>query len=318
MRSGSQVSRLSIAFSVIQDTRLGLLAGRRNGLVATLVRMTATLDAVRLLAADPEVAAEVDQARAACTELRWHNALRRRIPQAAAESRVRGARASAALEGAEVSVDVVRELVVGLTAWPERPDPLERSLRAAVQATAESENIRSLILSSPAQALARLHVAAGAGLVDDGAVGRPRAQGEGCAELADVGEAPPAHDLPGRLAGLYELVACANEAPVAVVAALVHAEIAVMRPFVRGNGVVARAFERALVQSAGLDPTGVAVAEHGYLREATAGYVGALAAYASGSPQGVALWLRFSAGAVQSGAREGVRIADAVLAGRLR
>ena len=98
--------------------------------------MTATVDAVRALADLPEVGESVDRAREACTELRWHNALRRRIPQAAAESRVRGARASAALDGAEVSVDVVRELVVGLTSWPEEPDPLERALRGSADPSA--------------------------------------------------------------------------------------------------------------------------------------------------------------------------------------
>ena len=233
--------------------------------------MTATVDAVRALADLPEVGESVDRAREACTELRWHNALRRRIPQAAAESRVRGAQASAALDGAEVSVDVVRELVVGLTSWPKEPDPLERALRGAVQATAETEHARDLVLTSPAQALARLHVA----------------------------------------------VAGHDKAPVAVVAALAHAEIATMRPFVRGNAIVARGFERALVQAAGLDPTGVCVPEVGHLREASAGYVGALAAYATGSADGVRLWLTFCVGSYERGAREGMRIADAVLAGRL-
>ena len=65
-----------------------------------------------------------------------------------------------------------------------------------------------------------------------------------------------------------------------------------MRPFVQGNGVVARAVERALLQATGLDPTGVAVPEVGHLRGGLAPYVGALAAYATGTVDGVALWLR--------------------------
>lgn len=281
--------------------------------------MSSTLEALQSLAGRPQVEQSIERAREACTQLRWHNALRRRIPQAAAESRVRGARSSAALEGAEVSVDIVRELVMGATAWPEHPDPLERSLRGAVQATAESEHVRSLVAGSPAQALARLHVAAATPLLEDtNAVGRPRRGGEGSSELVEIGPALPAEQLPARLAGLYDVVACHDKAPALVVAAVVHAEIATMRPFVRGNGTVARAFERSLVQAAGLDPTGVAVPEIGHLREATAGYVGALAAYASGSSAGVELWLQFCAGSIERGALEGMRIADAVLAGRLR
>jgi hypothetical protein len=63
-----------------------------------------------------------------------------------------------------------------------------------------------------------------------------------------------------------ELIGLAGEVPVVLAAALVHAELAVVRPFVRGNGLVARAAERALVAAAGLDPTGVAVPEAGVAR----------------------------------------------------
>ena len=57
------------------------------------------------------------------TRLRFHEALRRRIPEAAAESRVRGARASAALDGADLPVELVRELMSGARAWPDELDP---------------------------------------------------------------------------------------------------------------------------------------------------------------------------------------------------
>ena len=100
-------------------------------------------------------------------------------------------------------------------------------------------------------------------------------------------------------------------------AAVVHGEVASVRPFVRGNGIVARAAERALLQATGLDPTGVAVPEAGHLRGGLAPYVGALAAYVSGTPEGVALWLRHCAVAVVVGAEEGMRVCAAVRAGRL-
>src|SRR5450631_4422017 len=96
------------------------------------------------LSALPGVAEATDAARQACTKLRWHEALRRRVPAAAAESRVRGARASAALDGAEMDLDLVRDLMRGATAWPQSPDPLEATLQAAVQATAETEHIRAM------------------------------------------------------------------------------------------------------------------------------------------------------------------------------
>ena len=55
----------------------------------------------------------------------------------------------------------------------------------------------------------------------------------------------------------------------------------------------------------------------GEFEEAVAAYVGALAAYGSGSPQGVAQWITHCAKAIVAGAEEGGRIADAVLVGRL-
>ncbi len=148
-------------------------------------------------------------------------------------------------------------------------------------------------------------------------MGRPRRAGEQARELADLGPAPDGDEVPPRLAGIVRLVLAAPQAPAVVVAALVHAEIAVVRPFVRGNAVVARAMERLVIQASGLDPTGVAVPEVGHGRESGAAYLGALTAYASGTPQGVALWLTHCGEAIVAGALEGTRIADAVRAGRL-
>ena len=91
--------------------------------------MSSVAESLSALAALPGVPEATAAARDACTTLRWHEALRRRIPQAAAESRVRGARASAALDGAQVSVDLVRDLMRGAAAWPSEPDPLEQVLR---------------------------------------------------------------------------------------------------------------------------------------------------------------------------------------------
>ena len=279
--------------------------------------MPSIADHVVMLSVLPGVPEATDAARAACTELRWHQALRRRIPAAAAESRVRGARASAALDGVEVDVAVVRDLMRGATAWPENPDPLEAVLRGAVQATAETEHIRALVVTAPSQALARIHAAAAARLLPQSQVGRPRQAGQISREFTDLGPAPDEIVVRQRLSGIVELLLGASDAPAVVVAALVHAEIATVRPFVRGNGLVARAMERAVIQVSGLDPTGVAVTEVGHGAGGSAAYLGALAAYGSGSPQGVALWIRHCAQAIVAGVDEGRRIADAVLVGRL-
>jgi len=274
-------------------------------------------DSLVQLSALPGVPEATDAAREACTQLRWHQALRRRIPSAAAESRVRGARASAALDGAEMDVAVVRDLMRGAVAWSQNPDPIEAVLKGAVQATAETEHILAMVVAAPSQALARVHLAAAGHLLPEAQVGRPRRAGEISREFSDLGPAPDEDVVRQRLSGIVELLLCAKDAPAVVVAALVHAEIATVRPFVRGNGLVARAIERAVIRASGLDPTGVAVTEVGHGASGVAAYVGALAAYGSGSPQGVALWITHCAKAIVAGAEEGSRIAEAVLVGRL-
>ncbi len=279
--------------------------------------MTDLASAVASLAAVPRVEAAVGAAREACTRLRWHEALRRRIPEAAAESRVRGAQASAELDGARLSVEIVRDLMRGASTWHDERDPVEDVARGAIAATAETEHLAAVVLGAPLQALARLHVVAAEGLVPDAELGRPRLADEECRELTDLGPAAPAAEVGGRLDLLAELVRGSSALPAGVVAAIVHAEIATVRPFTRGNGVVARAMERLIVGATGLDPTGVAVPEWGYGSLGGPAYTGALAAYGIGSVDGVSLWLEHASTALTRGAEEGSRIADAVLAGRV-
>jgi hypothetical protein len=273
----------------------------------------------------PGVVPAMDSAREACTALRWHEGLRRRTPEAAAESRVRGAAASALLEGAEPagsegSVDLVRDLVRGAVAWQARDqDPVWRVLAGVVRVTVATEQVGAAQLRAPGQVLAALHAAATGDLLPLGQVGRPRLDGEECLEWAELGPAPRVDELQARLGLVHELLAAlpSGQLPTLLVAAVVHAEIVVARPFVVGNGVVARAIERVVVRVGGLDPTGVAVPEQGHADRAGTDYRGALTAYASGGPDGVRLWLEHCASAVERGAAEGVRIADAVRAGRL-
>ena len=275
--------------------------------------MSDVAESVRVIAGWPEVSEAIAQASQACTRLRWHEALRRRIPEAAAESRVRGAHASAELDGARSDVRQVRELVSGVVAWPREPDPALVVVRAALRVTMEAEHVGAQITRAPAQALARLHLAGAAGLLPAGAIGRPRLPGEMCSEFTGLGSAPT--DVTDRLAGI-EALCRVGDAPALVVAALVHAEIVHVRPFVRINGLVARAVERVLVRARGLDPTGVAVPEAGHLRLGSTAYLGALGAYATGTRDGVALWVRQCADALVVAASEGQRICDGIRVGR--
>jgi hypothetical protein len=280
------------------------------------------LAALERVAALPGVPAAVDEARDACTRLRWHPALRRRSDAARAEAGLRAVRSSAALAGARFPLDLVRDVARGVATFP--PDAAGRTAQGVLRAHAEAETLPDGWERTPLQVLARLHVVAAAGLVPDHALGRPRSAGETPGEGADLLTAsgatlpaPDAADLPGRLAALADVLSAPASVPALVVAGLVQAEVMTLRPFVAGNGVVARALCRAVVVRRGLDPTGVAVWEAGLLA-AGPPYPLALASYGQGSAEGVAGWLVLFARAVVDGAAEGGHVADAVLTGRLR
>lgn len=278
--------------------------------------MSEATAAAEALGRAPGIPDLVEAAREACTRLRWHPALRRRIPEAAAEARVRGATASAELDGARLGLDIVRDIMRGASTWHEPPDPVERVAKGAVAVVAESEHAIGILSRAPSQVLARLHVAAAGAILPPEALGRPRDDGEECRELAELGPAPSASEARARLLGVTDLLAAPDRAPTLVVAALVHGEIASSRPFLAGNGMVARALERIILQAGGLDPTGVVVPEAGHLRSGPA-YLGSLIAYGEGTMRGLTMWISHCATAIELGAREGADVADAVLAGRL-
>lgn len=285
---------------------------------------SATAAQIADLAGRPEVDHAVRAARTACEELRWHPALRRQADQAAAESRVRGAAASALLEGAEVagsaaSLQLVRDVMRGALDAPADPDPVWRATTAAIQVTAATESISNAALGAPAQVLARLHSAAAHSLLPAEHSGRPRGRGQDCAEWTELGPACPAEQLPARLAGISELIGAARAGvgPAIVLTALVHAEVIAARPFVAGNALVARALERLMLHRTGVDPLGVAVVEAGHALGAGADYRGAMTAYVDGGSAGVSLWLVHCAESVTQAAADGRAIADAVSAGTL-
>lgn len=289
-----------------------------------MVSRTAIAAQIADLAGQPEVDRAVRAARKACEELRWHPALRKQAEQGAAESRVRGAAASAQLEGAEVagsvvSLRVVRDVMRGALEAPTDPDPVWRATTAAIQVTAATETISNSALGAPAQVLARLHSAAATPLLQPEYAGRPRQQGQVCAEWTELGPACPSAQLPPRLAGISELISAAQAGvgPAIVLTALVHAEVVAARPFVAGNALVARALERLMLHRAGVDPLGVAVVEAGHAAGLGADYRGAMTAYVEGGSTGVGLWLVHCADAVTEGAAQGRVIADAVLSGTL-
>src|SRR5689334_11128148 len=88
--------------------------------------------------------------------------LRRTAPDLTAESLLRGAHASAVLEGSGSTLDVVRA---------EGGDP---TARAAVRLSTEVLGLVQALGSSPLQAFARMHTLTAKGVAHDEDLGRPR------------------------------------------------------------------------------------------------------------------------------------------------
>ena len=234
----------------------------------------------------PGVSAAVAETRTAVDALLTHRALRRRSVDVSAESSLRGAWISAVLSGADVTLEDVRS---GAAA----SDPV---VQGALRAQSAIGALADTWTRAPRQALARLHALAAADLVDDAeALGRP---------------VPGAADRLDTLAAVLG----ATSAPAVVVAGIVHGELLALDAFAPASGVVARAAARLTLIERGLDPKSLVVVEAGH-RELGDEYAAALDAYRTGTPEGVAQWLRHCASAVVAGAQETTAICEALVRG---
>jgi hypothetical protein len=328
-------------------------------------RVGAVSDPLAVIAELPGVPEAVKEAREAVDRLYRHRVLRRRSPEVSAESALRGARASAALEGVDVPLGSLRAGEVA--------DPV---VQGALRASAEVGRLGSAWRTAPRQALARLHAVAAAGLVPEPALGRPRADEAGREDVAGpaaaggpaatptgrpdagdarsvagedrleagrgasvagsaetgaavsagsahasvpadplglgLGPAPGAEVTAVRMDALARLVTGPSAiASALVTAAIVHAELMVLRPFGSADGLVARAAERLTLVEFGLDPKALAIVEMGHL-DLGAAYAESLRAYLTGTPDGVATWVRHCAAAVTLGVRETRAVCEAL------
>jgi hypothetical protein len=251
-------------------------------------------DPLAHVAALPEVAVAVEQGRVAVDDLRGHRVLRRFAERVASESALRGARASAALEGVDLPLDAVRRTV---SAGGRLPVDSEGVVQGALRVAAEIGPLQSAWARAPLQVLARLHTLAAGDLVGPQSLGRPEPRGA------------------TRLAALGDVLTAPTSAPALVVAAVVHGEVATCGAFAVGAGVVARAASRLTLIGRGLDPKAVSVPEVGHVELGRDAYGAALRAYAGGGPEGIASWVVHCAQAVALGAREGVAVCEAIQRG---
>ena len=198
--------------------------------------------------------------------------LRRTSPETTTESLLRGAQASAVLEGSSSTLAQVRA--------GDGDEIAADSLRVST----ELLGLAPTLGRSPLQALARVHALAGAGSLPEDRLGRPR-DAEAAARLRDIAS----------------VLTATTTAPALVVAGLVHAELVTAAPFPSHNGIVARAVERLVLVARGVDEKSLVVPEAAHLA-LRAEYESNLRGYSSGSSSGIHSWLLYTAEAYAAAA----------------
>lgn len=245
-------------------------------------------DPLAVLAADETVTVAVLAAREEIDALLWRRDVRGAAAEVATASIQRGARDSAALDGADVAVS--------------EESPMGRVLEAALRLTAAVPTQTDVFTGAPLQAWAHLHALTAHGFVPAEDLGRPRS-GEALDDPLNLGAVIPATAAAERLAMLAQTLTAPTEAPAIVVAAIAHAELATVRPFAWGSGLLARASTRLVLASRGVDPSLFSIPEHGMLEQGRPAYVRALKAYSSGTREGVTEFIVWHAVSVAMGAR---------------
>ncbi len=198
--------------------------------------------------------------------------LRKTSPETTGESLLRGAHASAVLEGSGSTLEEVRA------------GTGDEVAQAALRVSTELLSLAPVLQRTPGQALARIHSLAATGAVTEDRLGRPRD-----AEAAD------------RLRELGRVLVAPTTAPALLVAAVVHADLVAAAPFASHNGIVARAAERLVMVARGVDEKSLTVPEAGHLA-ARAAYESNLRGYRDGGRAGVHSWLLYAPEAYAAGA----------------
>ncbi|MFC8449212.1 oxidoreductase [Kitasatospora sp. NPDC057223] len=303
--------------------------------------MSTGTDPLAPLAELPGVPEAVAEVRKSVDRLYGHRVMRRRAAEVTSEAALRGARASAALDGADWPLEEVRRRS------DFGADAESRTVGAALRVSAEAGQLLSVWRHSPLQVLARLHLLAAGDA--DGSAGRPRRAGEGAEPLfpldleaaegldggghqeaaapaapgrarVELPAAPGAEEVAARLDQLSRLIVARAEgpgggAPALVVAAVVHGELLALRPFGSHNGVIARAAQRIVLIAEGLDPKAICPAEVGLAELGTGAYRLALSGYLAGTPDGLARWIGHCGQALRLGVRESTAVCEAMQRG---
>jgi hypothetical protein len=245
-------------------------------------------DPLAVLGQDVTTAAALAAARAEVDALLWRRDVRAAATEVAAASVERGGRDSAAIDGADV---VVVE-----------DSPMGRVLAAALRLTAAIPAQVDVFTQAPLQSLAHLHALVAVDFAADEDLGRPR-RTDAADDPLSLGSLPSARVAAERISMLADVLTTPSEAPALLVAAIAHAEVATLRPFTWGSGLVARACVRLVMAGRGVDPSLFSIPERGMHELGRPAYVRALRAYATGTPEGVCEFIVWQSTAIAMGAQ---------------
>lgn len=165
-------------------------------------------------------------------------------------------------------------LLASAKASAQMTDDAERWMPGSVRLSTELIALSPLVRVAPGQALARAHALLAYGLVDADSLGRVRSEPE-------VSE---------RMTGLNQLLTTPTTASPIVLAAIAHAEVAVVEPFGTADALLARALEHMVLIDAGIDPRAVIIIEAGHLASGDV-YAQRLQGYRDSGVTGVKNWL---------------------------
>lgn len=244
------------------------------------------------------VARAADEATQAIQTVHRHRANLRKHNVTGAESVLRGARASAWLDGGEPTLADDGSIT----------DPiLAAALRVADAISPETIGETTRVWTrAPQQVLAKFALYASP--TDEAAedeqvrmsLGRPIGDEKLSAAMKEQ-----------RLHILGDLITGGTAVHGGVLSAVVHGELLTMRPFAHHNGIIARAASRLVTISTGVDPRGLAVPEVYWTRHRRE-YVEAAQGFSSGSAEGLRAWILLHLEGLKAGAVEARGIAEAV------
>ena len=235
-------------------------------------------------ALDDRLHLAVTEARNAIDSLLFDRRLRNADPAAITDLRQEAGAASAALDGADAPAD---------------NSPMGRMIAAHQATVAECSHLVDVVTSAPAQAFAQLHLVASAWRnLDEEFRGRPRSTDQ-VDDPLHLGVNTPAAESRIYLFDVVRLFTNPSQVPALVLAARIHALIAIHAPFTTDSTVIARAAGRLMLMSRGVDPDGLIPLESGLLKLGRNPYVKALREFARGNEGD---WIVLHAQAAHEGA----------------